>query len=271
MDQADSLGQDADLVSVSGERHLGVQPRERVSVRVTQVISSAQLEETGVITGSFEEKGMLANYDQCYVRFADLSKVHVGDTFTVFRPAGAVTHPITHASYGYLSNILGTMKIVGKEGEAAVGILSNVQEDVARGDRVGPATSLEKTINPRPSTREVTGTILATVIPNLAAIGEAHVVFLDKGSRDGVAEGDVFQVVHWGDGLGKVLKSAMPEDENLAPPANVPREVVATLVVFDTSPSTATAMVVKSLREVIVGDRVEMRPTARPAGAGGGR
>ena len=50
---------------------------------------------------------------------------------------------------------------------------------------------------------------------------------------------------------------------------NGPREPVATAVVFDVRDDTAAAMVVKSVREVRVGDLAETRGGGRAGGAGG--
>jgi len=264
---ADDLGQDPDLVSVSGERHLGFSPRENLAVVVNTVLTPADLAEDGVIAGSFEEKALLTIYDQAYVRFHDLSKVRVGQTYTIYRPTGPVYHPVTHAVMGQRSLLLGTLRVVGKEAGLAVVMLGQVIEDVVRGDRVGPAITTARDVAPRPASRDVDGIIMGTEWLNQTWIGESYVVYLDRGSNDGVAPGNVFQVVHRGDGLGRLPIVSQYEDRSPDPAAAaLPREVVATLMVYDVSPATSTALVLRSMREVKVGDSVLMRAPRRGAG-----
>jgi hypothetical protein len=86
--------------------------------------------------------------------------------------------------------------------------------------------------------------------------GESHLVFVDKGRADGVEEGNVFTVTRAGDPFGQPL-----EVTNLSLPENrrLPTEDIGELLVLDAKDNFSTALVVRSLRELFAGDRVEMR------------
>jgi hypothetical protein len=100
---------------------------------------------------------------------------------------------------------------------------------------------------------------VAAQIDIMTMLGEQHVVFVDKGRADGVEEGNVFRVVRSGDLYG-VAPGVIPNDPSL------PKEIVGDLMVIDVKETTSTALVTRSLRELAIGDRVEMRAAA---GAGG--
>src|SRR5690606_31850091 len=112
----------------------------------------------------------------------------------------------------------------------------------------------ESNLTPTANTRDLSGFILTTEVPLQTTIGETHVVFLDKGAQDGVRTGNTFTVVHSGDGLDPTVSRD-----------GMPLEPVASLLVVDVRESVSAAVVLRSLREVAVGDRVEMRQV----GAGG--
>jgi hypothetical protein len=108
------------------------------------------------------------------------------------------------------------------------------------------------------------GVILAAQQDLVSEISEHHMVFLDKGRADGVEEGNVFTVVRSGDPYGREMNQILRD------PA-LPKEDMGTLIVVDAQQTSSAALVVRSLRELYVGDKVEMR-TAEPrppAGAGG--
>ncbi len=256
----DNLGQDADLVTAAGR--LGFRPPP-MRVQVASLITREDLASSGVVVGSFEPKSLLTTYDRVYLRFPDLAKVHVGETFSVFRPGPEVIHPLTGQSFGYRTKLIGTVRVLGKDRGLAVGEIGEVMSSVERGDRLGPPVKLTETVTPVANTRELSGVILATEVPHTTWSAEEQVVFLDKGARDGVERGNTFVVVQAGDGLDEMALGGRTWSRTL------PREVVAQLMVFDVREDASAAVVVKSLREVGIGDEVEMHPTVPLPGAGG--
>lgn len=261
----DTLGQASDLVSIAGRGQISLMAPGQLRTRVSSIVTSRELAETGVIDSSFEQKELLATFDRAYVRFNDGTRPSIGDKFSVFRTSTEIIHPITHDSWGYQSKIMGTLRIVALEADVAVAEIGDVTDYIVRGDRVGPAAELDKVVSPVPNTLDLTAVVLATEIPNQQEIGESHVVFIDRGSQDGVVEGNTFTIVHSGDGLDRLsIGDNLRESE-----AAMPMEPVATLMVFDVRDDASAAMVVKSLREVKVGDTAMMRAATPLLGMGG--
>lgn len=265
MHSTDTLGQSSDLVSIAGRGLISLRPPGELRARVSSIVTSRELAETGVVDSSFEQKELLSTFDRVYIRFNDARKPRIGEKFSLFRTSDEVIHPVTKESWGFQTKIMGTLRIVAIEKDVAVGEIGDVTDYIVRGDRVGPAAALDKLVSPVPNTRDVSAIVLTTEIPDQQEIGESHVVFLDKGAREGVAEGNTFTIIHAGDGLARLsLGSA-----NRIADAEMPQEPVATLVVFDVRDDASAAMVVKSLREVKVGDSAEMRAIPQLSAAGG--
>ena len=93
----------------------------------------------------------------------------------------------------------------------------------------------------------------------MTMLGEQHVVFVDRGKADGVEEGNVFRVIRQGDQFGIPLGEIGNDDR-------LPKEIIGDLLVIDVKEGTSTALVTRSLRELAIGDVVEMRAAG---GAGG--
>jgi hypothetical protein len=150
--------------------------------------------------------------------------------------------------------------VVAVDPKAATVLLGQCIEPVERGDLLGPWTDkLVRPIAPKPNARSMTGAIVAAQIDTVTQVGEQHLVFVNRGKVDGVEEGNVFGVVRSGDPTGRAI-SEIVDDRSL------PEEVIGSLLVVDVKEHVSTALVTRSLRELLIGDRVEMRA----AGGGGG-
>ncbi len=253
---------DEDAVAVVGPYRVAQVPTRPAPIRRDSFMTRMQLEEAGRIVAAFEEKLILTHLDKIYARFRDPGSVKVGQIYAIYRTEGPIAHPRTGETVGYKTLILGQAKVTRLDEKAVTLLITAAYDTIDRGDYLGPwSEKLVKAIQLRPNQASVDGYIVAVTPSVLTNIGENNVVYLDKGQADGVEEGNTFQVIRSGD------RSTLPPDRPTYDPT-LPLEVVGTLVVFDVKERNSTAFVSRSLFEVYVGDRVEMRP-ARTAGSGG--
>lgn len=250
-----------DEVNVSGPYKIGFVAPKTIMARRDTFVTPREVAESGSLTAAFEEKIMLSTLDRAYARFKSAADLVPGETYVVYRTERPIRHPITNELIGYQSKILGTARAVAVDAKAVTVIIGQTNEPIERGDLLGPWTErLLRPVAQRPNTRDLTGHILAAQVDIMTMLGEQHVVFVDKGRVDGVEEGNVFRVVRSGDLYG-LAPGAIPNDPSF------PKEIVGDLMVIDVKETTSTALVTRSLRELAIGDRVEMRAAA---GAGGG-
>ena len=254
-------------VSVSGK--LAFTPPPVVTVRASGLVTPDELSSAGTLDASFEEKEMLANYDTAYVDFKGEVPVKVGDKLLIFRPDGTIMNPVTHKKVADQTKTVGVVKVLAIHGNQATVQVERTWEEIGRGDLVRPWTPQDKRVTPKPNTTDVRGIIVQAVNPGLSTFGESNEVFIDKGSADGVQEGNTFAVVRHSDGLSNTLVTqsyAEGEGGAAAKSVQTPDENVGLLLVVDAKDHLSTAIVIKSVRELQEGDVVEMHAS----GAGGG-
>ena len=240
-------------------------------VRASGLVTEDEMKNAGNLDASFEEKQMLAQYDTAYVRFKQDGLARVGDKLLIFRPAGDIIHPKTHLKIGVKTKTVGEVKVVAVTGPVVTVQVGRTWEEIERGDLVRPWSDQLRRLAPKPNTRSVDGLIVSAVSDTLTTLGETHEVFIDKGKSDGVEDGNTFYVVRNGDGLtlkgGGVTTSSETAGEagEKANKLQQPDENVAMLMVIDARDNLSVAVVIRSVREIEAGERVEMRP----GGSGG--
>jgi len=258
----------AGTVSVSGK--LAFTPPAVISVRTSGLVSADEKANAGTLDASFEEKQMLSPFDTAYVLFKSAPPVRPGDRIVLFRPDGDITDPVTHKKLAEQTRTVGVAKVLTVQDKQCTVQIERNFEEIERGDLARPWVAQEKRVTPRPNTTDVSGFIVGDTTKEISDLGESNLVYIDRGSADGVQEGNTFAVVRRGDGLNEAMVSGKSKSGgaggDAAAKVQVPKENVGLLLVTDTSEHVSTAVVIKSVRELIPGDVVEMRA----GGAGGG-
>jgi hypothetical protein len=251
---------EADSVAVAGPYKIGFVPQRTRFARHDTFVTPRELAESGTLRASFEEKLMLATLDRAYARFDKPAEVKVGETYVIYKTDRAVRHPKTNEVFGYQSVVLGSAKVVAVDDRAATLQIAQAFEPIERGALLGPWTQkFYRPVERRANKQALSGNIVGAQVDIMTQLGQNHVVFIDRGERDGVQEGNVFTVLRSGDQYAQ--DPHRPTwDERL------PIEAVGELMVVDVKEHASTALVTKSLKELVIGDRIEMRPDAGSAG-----
>ncbi len=250
---------DADAVTVGGLYKVGgVRPSGPAVLR-NSFVTPDQLEASGTVVAAFEEKMILVNGDRIYGKFKDPGSVQVGQKFSVYRVEDSITHPVTNRRFGWKTVILGTARVTAVDpGKAVSLVITYVNDGIERGDLIGPAVEqAQRPLFVRPNRLSVDAFVIGVQPAIVTGAAEFNVVYIDKGKADGVDVGNTFEVVRSGDPYFE------PADVPINDP-RLPREVIGQLVVFDAQEQASTAYVRRSITELLVGDHVEMRPSANP-------
>lgn len=262
-------GKDAAGVTLSGR--IGYVAPEEVKYTDAAFVTPKELDDAGVIAGSFEEKQLLSAGDMAYVKFKAQPKL--GDLFTIFRTGDQIVNPNTKEPIGVTTNVLGTLRVTDIGKDFVTGEIVKSWDSIERGDLLGPAIKVELSVRHKANAKSLTGTVLASAQGRTGTLGENGIVFLDKGSKDGVEVGNTFLVIRQSDGLDAPEGSPLAGtrytvgDAEKTVKADLPPEDVATILVLDARESASTGLILHSIREVIVGDKIEMRPAS--SGSGG--
>jgi LysM domain len=257
--------EDADVVAVSGPYKIGFIPSKGILASHETFVTPRQLAESGAITAAFEEKLLLVSLDRAYVRFHAATDVKAGETYVLYRTERPMRHPRTGELFGWQSTILGAAKVVSVDKNVATVVITQAFEPIERGVMVGPWTEkFLRRVERRANRKAMQAMIIGGKVRVVTQLGEQTVVFVDKGAKDGVEEGNVFTVIRSGDLYGRTPNTA-PWDSRF------PRENVGELLVIDVKERASAALVTRSRTELLVGDRLEMRAVGQATAGAGGR
>lgn len=226
-----------------------------IMLRELGFIEAKDLEQAATISGSREEKIMLATGDQAYLRFPKNRPLRAGERYSVFE--SDMDHPvvdsITGKTYGYLVRIKGDL-IVNQiaENNIARGTLVDTAVPIERGERVSAFVRQFKRIEPRPSDVSLEARVIATLEPNIL-LGSGHFVILNRGKKDGVQAGNRTFVIRRGDGYRATLEAWDKHDPTM------PKEVVGEILVLEVRDTASVAWIARTTKELKVGEITEMR------------
>ncbi|HEX8750191.1 MAG TPA: OmpA family protein, partial [Nitrospira sp.] len=201
-----------------------------------------------VITGDNQTVGnrmRLGQYDVFYLKLKNPGDVAVGDLFTVYRRARKVFHPSTGRYMGYLINRLAVVEVVQVDHELTTARALQAFGSAGPGDPVMKfSSSMSEEASAVPASGDVTGLVVDFQADmGLTLVAQRNIVYLDRGSEDGVKAGDRMELVRYGGGL--------------------PPRQVGEVKVLSTEGQTATALVTKSTSRILRGDRFRMKVEGR--------
>jgi LysM repeat protein len=199
-------------------------------------------ESNDVIAGGPEGKKYFGYDDIVYVNIRSKEDVNIGEKFIMFHPLHKVKHPITGRKYGRLINILGLLEITAKDEPGMYTARITLSFDVSeKGTMLMPYQ--EPTLiysTPQTKAKDISGYILE-VMDGRTINAQIDIVYLDKGSSDGVEPGDRFLVYAW------------PEKKAY------PRKLIGETQVILVKEHTSTAIVRKSANVLEIGNQVEYK------------
>jgi hypothetical protein len=226
-----------------------------VLLREIGFIDKDALADSARITGSREEKIMLATGDQAYLGFAKDRPLRAGERYSVFvaDTKNPIRSPENGQVLGYLVRVYGDILVDQiADRNVARGTLLDLAEPVERGYGVSPKVRLFRQIEPRPAAVTLEARVVASFSPTIMLAAENFVV-LSRGARDGLTQGNRGFVVRRGDGYRPIMEGWQKPDPRF------PKEVVAELWIMDVREGASVAWVARSSKELRVGEFAELR------------
>ncbi len=207
-------------------------------------VPTEQLNDAGQVLNSPEEKQFLATGDRTYIKLKKQNKP--GDVLQIFRPSRELRHPVTGANLGRVVEMIGEVRVDVLSKEQALGTLIASWDTVERGDYIAELPIDTDVIKATENTKNVKGYVVDAGKTVLSYLGENYIVILDKGSADGVQVGNDFVVVRAGDPYTKEYSGLADED-------------IGEVLIVETSKNVSTGVLINASREIVPGDRAEMR------------
>ncbi|WP_407313971.1 LysM peptidoglycan-binding domain-containing protein [Pseudomonas sp. nanlin1] len=168
--------------------------------------------------------------------------------YDIFRQGKTYVDPDTEEVLGINADNIGGGDVVATEGDIATLVLSRANQEVRLADRL--FSSEERAVNstffPSPPVAPVEGMII-DVPRGVTQIGKYDVVTLNRGKRDGLAEGNVLAIFK----AGESVRDRVTGDQ-----VKIPDERAGLLMVFRTYEKLSYGLVLNANRSLTVKDKV---------------
>jgi hypothetical protein len=259
----------------AGGRRAGIAP-STVILRDQGFIGDPDADNWGEVAGSTDEQMMLTEGNRVYVLVKEGRTVKPKDELTLYRSVrqpdkvkGARKPP------GEIVAILGTVRVEKFDSKSRIATARIVEsiDVIERGAHVGPVRRRFDVVPPLPNTKSVRARVLTSLYPHVY-MSQEQVVFLDRGSEDGLKPGNRLLIVRRGDTWRSTLENSTRDRVRMDSPENAeiertplpgdqdkfPEESVAELRVLRADKFSSLALVTQSRREIIPGDLAVARP-----------
>jgi hypothetical protein len=237
-------------------------------------IDDGKREVWGELVGSPDDQMLLADQNEVYLQVTHKdADMRIGQELTVFSNERT---PEAGDAAGSVVEVRGTVKVTAWDPKTKVA-RAKVTESLdvmERGNQIGPVGRRFDVVPPATNQKEVWGKISGGLNPR-EVLGQNQVIFVDKGSEQGLRPGNRLFVIRKGDPwrssvkLGKSMAAhrmryelykAEPEPaKDNADPESYPQEVVGEILVLRTRPHSSTCLVTQSDFELEPGDTVVAR------------
>lgn len=214
-------------------------------------VDSAELEKSGVLSGSRLERMLLAQHDEAYVEFEKNRDIRAGDSFAVYKIVKKVKGASEEGD-AFLVEIIGWVRVSRFDEETGVARVT-IGESIGaieRGAIVGPVQRTFELVPVRANQQEMQARITAHLDPGIM-FSKHQVVFIDKGHEDGVLEGNRFFATRKRD-LHREMNRQKDAHESY------PWEVIGEVRVIETRAHTSACIVTGAISEMEDGQRLEM-------------
>jgi len=206
-------------------------------------------EHMGTILSSDPPKILLADGDTVFTNVGTMDGVQSGDIFTIFRTSKPVLHPFTGRRIGYKVAILGELEIKDVRGKRmSTAMITNSFREITRGARIRPHERFVKEVVIKKGTGIANGLVVETE-NNIDLAGQGDIVYIDVGKADSVVPGNTFTIYTH-------LRKAY--DPDLGDDVTIPPVVKGKLIVFDVEENASTALILKSARQIEIGDPISL-------------
>ncbi len=220
------------------------------------------LHRAGRVMNSPEDHMMLAPSDLAYVSFADSPQEFVpSGELAIFRYLDPDQH--TPASGGAMVRILGSVRVESYDRDRRVAVVRilDALDPVERGLLIADAPRQYRMVELQPATADVETTIVATLNPSIL-IGQSVMVYIPKGSEDGVRVGNEFvvprNVDRWIESL-YANPTSIGATEEVRNMDHLPEELVATGRAVFVQPHSTAIWITQTTEELEIGDPLVMR------------
>jgi len=210
-------------------------------------IEPGEMEKAGEIIRTYDGRTMVGEMDIVYVNIGSAQGIKIGDRFSIFRIDQEIRHPITKQMLGYKIINLGELEISKLSSDASEAEIINSYQEIKVGDYLRPyIPPLSAEVPVVKTQKKAEGYIVANK-RNTPSFARNDIVYIDLGKADGVEAGNKLEVYI----PGEVVKDKTGTK-------HLPDKIIGKLLVLDPKERTSVALVIESLKEFKIGERIRL-------------
>ena len=204
-----------------------------------------EMSSLGRVSNSPHNQSFMVEHNLIYLKVKDPNIYTCGDVVTIYRKTKKrVRHPFQRRNYGSMYRVVGEAKVVHRYGNYITASIRNSWDGVARGDYVGAPRPTILQLNVQTPEGNLSGTIVERLKIENTTATERDIIFIDRGSNDGVKEGDSFYIIQQRD---EYLQLKARDNRKLPP------RVIGRIVVVATESDHSTAVITDASKSIDVG------------------
>ena len=207
-------------------------------------ITTKPISAWGSIVGTKDAAVNLSEGEIVYIMVEPGKEVKSGDRFSIVRLDKEVIHPETRKKMGFLVVVSGELVILSGKERMATGRISKSFQSTLLGDRIVPPSPGPESISIR--VMKKIEAIVLHAAGNVENVTEKEFLYIDQGWQQGVIVGDHLSIYQRGTFSEEILKKEK---------GKVPMAKVGEAIVVSVQEDTSTAMVLKSLQAIYIGDK----------------
>ncbi len=199
-----------------------------------------------IVAAANAHREIFGEHDTVFINLGSDSGIKNGDQFNIYKTGSKIYDPTTGAFLGYKIKILGRLKVTKVQNNLSTAKIVESYEEIGIHDKLIPFEPGIKTINLVLASNPLGGYIIYGSY-NRHEYGENDIVYINKGSSNGVQVGNTFVI----------YKNRKPvKNPATGGMLNLPKEILGKLLIIKVQSSTSTAIITKSIKEIAVGNKV---------------
>ena len=223
---------------------------EQILGRFKGFVSERNYRESGTIHSSREEKVMLGEYDEAYLKFSIPKRILPGEEYTIYRTDKPIHDPTTGKRLGFLIRHLGIARVlnVDRTKPYIKSLILDSYQEIQRGDLLTKRVWRNELVVPVEN-RVATWAQIAETFKDVNQFGEHDYVIVNRGFKQKIRRGNRF-IIRWrGDGYVPTAGSETQKH---------PWENHGEVMIIEPFENTSLGIVLRSVREVPKGAHLEM-------------
>ncbi len=201
----------------------------------------------GLLIDSVDNRVLLTKNDLVFLQMKDKSSVTVGDTYGLYGRGELVKHPLTGELVGTMMDNLGFLQITAVNGTSITAKIGGAFREITRGAELFDYVPPREEITMQSGAADLTGYVV-TARDEKLTLATNDVVFIDLGSNDGLQSGNLFYISR--------PRKVTDEISKQAGDVKLPDAVLGAAVVIEAYRNSASAVVIKSVDAMVIGDQV---------------